>query len=164
MNKFKFEAYLQEFPFLRELYNGNHLGVDDIRVKRADENLLARVPTNSGYASAAGKRELNQSVTFVLADGTIIKDVVTQTYDWSWGSGEWEKHTGESILEALSRVENPDDVKFIVWVETNYENFDAVVDEMSITVYKTPKGTTFGELIEKARTEALKQVRAEADF
>lgn len=166
MNRFKLEAYMKEFPFLRNII-GDAIP-DSVRIKRADENLLRFVPRYSRHDGSMGQTVADEKVHFILADGTIIEDAVRQSGDISSNyahsqSRSWE---GEAVLEAIDRHGVADKLQYIV-IEYYYLDDwvgDEYVEEYSFTVYKTPKDTSFGAEIEKAMACALAEVRAEADF
>ncbi len=166
MNRFKYQAYVKEFPFLQDII-GDEIP-DSVRVKRADENLLKVTPRYRCHDGSLGITEADEKVHFVLADGSIIHDAVKQSGHTSSNyahtqTKEWE---GETVLEAIDRHGVAESLAFIV-VEYYYLDDwsgQEYTKEYSFTIYKTPKGTTFGEEIEKARAQSLAEVRAEADF
>jgi hypothetical protein len=166
MNRFKYQAYVQEFPFLQELI-GDEIP-DSVRIKRADENLLKIIPTYSLHDGSMGITKLEEKIHFVLTDGTIIMDAVKQKGHTSsnYAHSQERSWDGETVLEAIDRHGVAESLAFIVvdeyylddWCGGEYKR------EFSLTIYKTPKNTTFGAEIEKARAQALAEVRAEADF
>jgi len=174
MERIKFNAYLEEFPFLREIFRTNAvdgksaLEVDRISIRRADENLLLRVPKEHFHDGSLGKSRDWERVTFVMQNGSILHDYVKRggcessnyAHSQTW---EWE---GERVIDALSRLFNPDDVSYIVWESRCYSDWEGSehIDSYEVTIYKTPKGVKYSDLIEKARAQALAEVRAEADF
>jgi len=166
MNRFKLQAYCKEFPFLEDII-GDEIP-DSIRVKRVDENLLRVTPQYYYHDGSLGVTEDEERVHFIIADGSILYDAVNQSGHTSSNyahtqTKEWE---GETVLEAIDRHGVAESLAFIViehyylndWEGCQYEK------EHKFTVYKTPKGTSFGAEIEKARAQALAEVRAEADF
>lgn len=215
MNRFKYEAYLQEFPFLREILTrerdyaylylphseekmqellsegwqvvkrepaygeGEYVGIalfetvpphriDFIRVRRADENLLTFCPSEYYWDGSLVEQERWQKVHFVLQDGTIIFDAVLKDgHSGSNYSGVEEKRwEGESILEALSKLDDPDSVAYIAIENYDYSwsRGDEERREYHIEIYKPPKGVKYSDLIEKAREKARAEVKTEADF
>jgi len=168
MNKFKYEAYLTEFPFLREILGGRcHLDCEFIRVARADENLLLRKPNRHVAVGSMVDIDDRDDVHFVLVDGTIIKDAVAQEYEYysNYAHDESYNKKGETILEALAGLDNPDAVKYIIVDESGYEVIDHCSTKLfNITIYKAPKGGKISDYIEKARAQALAEVKAEANF
>mgnify|MGYP000197216872 CR=1 FL=1 len=166
MNRFKLQAYCKEFPFLQDLI-GDEIP-DSVRVKRADENLLKVVPRYSCHDGSMGITELSEKVHFILDDGTFIKDAVNQSGHTSSNyahsrTKEWE---GEAVLEAIYRHGVADKLQYIVVEQYYLDDWegDEYEREYAFTIYKTPKGISFGAEIEKAMAQALAEVRAEADF
>lgn len=166
MNRFKYQAYVQEFPFLQDII-GDEIP-DSVRVKRADENLLKVVPRYSCHDGSMGITEMDEKVHFILNDGTFIKDAVKQSGHTSSNyahsqTKEWE---GETVLEAIDRHGVAVSLAFIVVEKYYLDDWSGqeYTKEYTFTVYKTLKGTSFGAEIEKARAQALAEVRAEADF
>ena len=166
MNRFKLQAYKQEFPFLGEII-GNEIP-DSVRIKRADENLLKFIPTYSLHVGSMGKTKGWEKIHFVLKDSTIIDDAVLHRVDFSSNyAGDSPYSTdGEAVLEAIDRHGVSENLAFIV-VEYYYiDDWSGheCTEEYSFSIYKTPKNTTFGAEIKKARAQALAEVRVEADF
>ncbi len=166
MNRFKFQAYLQEFPFLKDIIGDNI--PDSVHIKRADENLLGFVPRYSRHYGSMGQTVTDEKVHFVLADGTIIEDAVRERGHTSSNyahiqTKEWE---GETVLEAIDRHGVADKLQYIVTEKYYLDDWEGGIfeEEYDVIIYKAPKNTTFGAEIEKARAQALAEVRAEADF
>ena len=166
MNRFKYQAYVQEFPFLQDII-GDEIP-DSVRVKRADENLLKVVPKYYYHNGSMGITEMDEKVHFILNDGTFIKDAVKQSGHTSSNyahsqTKEWE---GETVLEGIDRHGVAGTIAFIVVEKYYLDDWSGqeYTKEYTFTVYKTLKGTSFGAEIEKARAQALAEVRAEADF
>jgi hypothetical protein len=166
MNRFKYQAYLQEFPFLQDLIGD---GIpDSVRVKRADENLMRVTPQYYYHDGNLGVTEDDEKVHFILSDGSIILDAVGQSGRSSSNyahsqTKEWE---GETVLEAINRHGVAESLAFIVVEKYYLDDWSGqeYTKEHAFTVYKTPKNTIFGAEIEKAMAQALAEVRAEADF
>ncbi len=166
MNRFKLLAYKQEFPFLEEIIGDSN--PDSVRIKRADENLLRVTPRYYYHNGSMGETEDNEKIHFVLKDGTLIKNAVEQSGHTSsnYAHSQTKEWKGQTVLEAIDQHGVADKLEYIVveqyylddWEGSDYEK------EYSCIVYKTPKGASFGEKIEKARACALAEVRAEADF
>lgn len=166
MNRFKLNAFKQEFPFLLDII-GDSIP-DTIRVKRVDENLLKVIPRYSCHDGSMGVSEMDERVHFVLSDGTVIEDAVLQSGHVSSNyahsqSRSWE---GESVLESIDRHGVADKLQFIVVEQYHLHDWEGQehIKEHSFCIYKPPKDTSFGEEIKKARAFALAEVRAEADF
>jgi len=169
MRKFKLEAFEKEFPFLRELLEEKSpQEINSIKIKRADENLLARIPQEYYWDGSCGVTSQWDCVSFVLEDGKILRNAVLcegekgSNYAHSQTSS-WE---GETVLEALSRLNDPNDVKYIIWEDRDLHNWQGseVVDYYEIIICKPPKGVKYSDLIARAREKALAEVRAETNF
>jgi len=166
MNRFKLQAYCKEFPFLGDIIGDTN--PDSVRIKRADENLLKVVPKYYCHDGSLGVTKMDERVHFVLADGSIIHDAVEQSGHTSSNyahtqTDEWE---GETVLEAIDRHSVADQLQYIVQDVFDLDDWEGQEYHRSwgIVIYKTPKGTSFGAEIGKARAQALAEVRAEADF
>jgi len=167
MNKFKFDAYLQEFPFLREILGDrSHLDCEFIRVARADENLLLRRPKRNVAVGSMVDIDDRDEVIFITPT-EIVRNAVTVDYEYysNYAHDENYREPGETVLEALAGLENPDEVQYIVWLSSGYDIVDHCSrDTYCVTVYKPIKGVNYSDLIEKARAQALAEVKAEANF
>ena len=166
MDRFKYQAYMQEFPFLQDII-GDEIP-DSVRVKRTDENLLKIIPRYYYHDGSMGRTKVEERVHFILADGSILCDTVRQSGHVSSNYAhsqlrEWE---GETVLEAIDRHGVAENLAFIVQDVFNMDDWEGQTYYRSweIVIYKTPKGTSFGAEIEKARARALVEVRAEAGF
>jgi hypothetical protein len=166
MNRFKYQAYVQEFPFLQDII-GDEIP-DSVRVKRADENLLKVIPKYYYHNGSMGVSKLSAKVHFVLQDGSILHDAVKQSGHTSSNyahsqTKEWE---GETVLEAIDRHGVADQLQYIVQDVFDLDDWEGQEYHCSweMVIYKTPKGTSFGAEIEKARAQALAEVCTEADF
>ncbi len=166
MNRFKLNAYIQEFPFLRNII-GDSIP-DSVRIKRADENLLKVVPQYSYHDGSMGITKMDERVHFILNDGTIIENAVEQKGHTSsnYAHSQERSWDSETVLEAIDRHGVAESLAFIVVEKYYLDDWSGqeYTKEYTLTIYKTPKNTTFGAEIEKARAQALAEVRAEADF
>jgi hypothetical protein len=166
VNRFKLQAYCKEFPFFGEII-GDEIP-DSVRIKRADENLLKFIPTYSLHLGSMGRTEMNERIYFVLHDGEVLHDVVVRSEEYSSNySGDTPYSSdGETVLESIDRHGVAETLQYIV-VESYYlDDWESqeYTEEHNVTIYKTPKNTTFGAEIQKARAQALAEVRVEADF
>ncbi|MCM8900633.1 hypothetical protein KVG29_05240 [Caldicoprobacter algeriensis] len=168
MNRFKLEAFKQEFPFLNEILEGEPT---DIKIKRADENLLKATPEEYYWDGSKGYTKTKEAVYFILKDGTILQDAVKPSYESgsNYAHSQHRYDEGETVLEAIYRLQqqfSADDIQYIVWVRDHLSDWDGseYEDYYYVTIYKTPKGTSYSDIIHKAEQEALQQVKAEADF
>ena len=166
MNRFKYQAYLEEFPFLKEIIGEET--PDNITIKRADENLLRIIPQYSYHDGSMGESRHEEKIHFVLNDGTIISDAVKQdgseTSNYAHSQSRyWE---GETILEAIDRHGVADTLQYIVQDIYNLDDWSGQEYDCTwrIVLYKTPRDTNFREEISKAKAKALAEVKAETDF
>lgn len=166
MNRFKLQAYQKEFPFLQNLI-GNEIP-DSVRIKRTDGNLLKVVPRYYYHDGSMGLSEMDERIHFVLTDGSILYNAVSQSGHTSSNyahtqTKEWE---GETVLESVDRYGISDKLQFIIVEIITLDDWSGqeYIKEHSFCIYKTPKGTSFGEEIRKAKAQALAEVRVEADF
>lgn len=166
MNRFKYQAYVQEFPFLQDLI-GDEIP-DSIRIKRADENLLKFIPTNSLHVGSLGRTEINEKIHFILSDGKVLYNAVVRNEEYSSNySGDTHHYEGgETVLEAIDRHGVAKNLAFIVVEHYYLDDWEGqeYTKEYPFTIYKTPKNTTFGAEIKKAKMQAIAEVRAKADF
>lgn len=174
MNRFRYEAFMQEFPFLHQIMvfkdgqlRGPHW-VDRITVHRADENFLAMIPSSGSWNGSLGESYHWTKVHVIMADGRIIKDCVRQKekHGSNYAHSQTEYIEGESILEALGNLEDPDKVQYIVIEFRDFSDWSGQerIDIYEVDIYKPPKSVTYSDLIAKARKRALEQVKAEANF
>lgn len=166
MNRFKLQAYKQEFPFLGEVI-GDEIP-DYVRIKRADENLLKFIPTNSLHVGSLGRTEVNEKIHFILSDGKVLYNAVVrhEKYSSNYSGDTHYYEGGETVLEAIERHGVAESLAFIIVEEYYLNDWEGqeYTKEYTFTIYKTPKGTSFGAEIKKARAQALAEVRVEADF
>jgi len=170
MNRFKLQAYLQEFPFLQDII-GDEIP-DSIRIKRADENLMKFVPCYSRHDGSMGRTKHETRVHFVLydgsIDGSIILDAVRHEECFSSSYAGYSPYSidGETVLEAIDRHGIAEKLQFTIVEEYFLDDWSGqeYVEEYTVTLYKTPKNTTFGAEIQKAMAQAIAEVRVEADF
>jgi hypothetical protein len=166
MNRFKYEAFLDEFPFLESLALGCAI-CKKISVKRVTRELLQKVPHYSGATGSLVGIDDSEVVHFILNDGTIIRDAVAQSGDVVHNEAHtdneyWE---GETILEALYRQEVSPMLAYIVIVHSGYIIQDhRSQPDWCATIYKPARDIDLGDLITQERDSALQQVKAEANF
>lgn len=170
MNRFKYQAYLQEFPFLHKILGEDvdPRGIDKMTIKRADENLLSYTPHSSSHVGSMGRTKSETKVHFVLMNGEILENAVIQEEQYSSNySGDTPfNNEGESILEAIDRCEIDNNIAYIVVERYYIDDWSGREreEEYTIEIYKTPKNTTYTEIVQKAQEKALAEVRAEANF
>ena len=167
MNIFKYEAFLDEFPFLDKImvhhnYEPEDLTSKGIVVKRADERMLTSIPLNIGYDCCRGKRWNRNDIHFVTNTGVIL-DAVKQEVDWKYADNYISPYLceGESVIEAISRHRVEKNLHTIVWTSSSGCHFDDTPTERIIEIYKMPKDITYSDFIEKARQQEEGNLRAE---
>ena len=167
MNIFKYEAFLEEFPFLSKImahynYELQDLTGKGIVVKRADEKMLTSIPFDTGYDCCQGKRWNRNNIHFVTNTTTIL-DAVRQEVDWQYADNYIPSYLceGESVIEAISRHKVEKNLHTIVWTSSSGCSFDDTPTERIIEIYKMPKDITYSDLIEKARQQEEGNLKAE---
>ncbi|MHA1216264.1 MAG: hypothetical protein ACTSPX_02920 [Candidatus Thorarchaeota archaeon] len=168
MDRFKYQAFLEEFPFLTEIIGeGDPLDCEGITVKRIDNELLKKVPRRSIATGSCVGIDDREVVSFILADSTILENAVRDG-----GSAiHNEAHTdneywdGETILEAIDRHNVGDNLSYIVVVREGYNVRDHYSEpSWCCTVYKPGRNINLAEVIAEEKAKALEMVRAEANF
>jgi hypothetical protein len=173
MNRFKIEAFFKEFPFLNSLKGFDEKSltpeeVDSLRVSRFDEETLELVPDEYYWDGSMGETSNWERIDFVLSDGTIIHNAVeTQGESGSnYADSQMQRWAGESVLEAIDRHGVADRLSFLVLfkhVKEDWEGGEYLHDHL-LTIYKPAKGLSIPVLIAEARSQAMREVRAECDF
>lgn len=166
MNRFKFEAFCEEFPFLRVL-SPDGRKPDWIKIKRADENLLGVVPSHYFWDGPLGETHDDKRVHFILTEGEdLFSSVLPDIEVGDNSNGCRRKEQGETILEAIDSLDISEKIKYIV-VEDYYKNAwqgQDHTEEWSFTIYKPAADASFPAEIQKAKEKAMAQVKAEANF
>ena len=169
MNKFKLDVLKREFPFLKEILSDKkHTEINFIRIARADEEMLKSIPEEYYWDGSAGETSNWDRISFVLKNGTVqmncvrTKGVAGSNYAHE-GTREWE---GETVLEALSEIENPDDIQYIVWEKKIFSDWRGQdrTRTYEVTIYKTPKNESLSDILERAKKKAMMEVMAETNF
>ncbi len=157
MNRFRYEAFLKDFPFLREILGLpeinklDYASVTSMKVKRIDEHLLNR-RLNECESSALS---FWQRLWVIMPDGSVKKVPVRANIANSV--------QGESIIEAMVGFE---EVTHLIFLELEDYVWDpeTVQYAFQVVVYRASRETSIAGEIEKARRIALAQIRQEADF
>lgn len=182
MNRFKYNALKDEFPFLAQTAMVTEGGkerdpknCDGITIKRITQELLDKTPQEHSWDGSLVGINKWVRVDFILKDGSIIKGAVMPKGSSGSNYAYEETHSwqGETVLEAIYRHcaimkfgTVPGEVEFIVWTKGGYN----VVEHYSqrdwrSTIYKPAKGQNLiRKSIINARGEALDEVKAEANF
>jgi hypothetical protein len=169
MNRFKFNALRDEFPFLEQCHDEDFQvkDCDGITIKRIAAKLLDQTPRRYSWSgSLVGINKVDR-VDFVLSDGSVITDAVeadTESGSNYAHSGTYRRE-GETILEAIDRHGVAESLDFIVWTEWGYNVVEHhSEDDWRAVVYKPAKGFALTDAIAEAKGKALAEVQAEANF
>lgn len=166
MNRFKYHAYIKEFPFMEEICSGYHQDCDGILVKKMTPEIFGLVPEFYSWSGSLVEIAKGECVSFVT-ESEIIKDAVAQKSECgsNYAYSETQHEPGETVLEAIDRLAIGMTVKFIVVVEFGYDTVDHYsTDNWRATIYKPAKGISILALIEAAKDAATHEVRAESNF
>ncbi|MFL1672504.1 hypothetical protein [Paenibacillus dendritiformis] len=169
MNRFRYEALVEEFPFLTgisffEDVNDAIYHCEHIVIKRLDDVVLNMKPRHESASGSMVSIDDEQRVHFILDDGQIIIDAVHKEWEHRTDN-DWFEKPGETILEAIHRIGVANQVKHIVIAHIGYDIVQhRSTEKWNVTVYKLPKYTTLSAEIEKAQQKAREKVRAEGDF
>lgn len=173
MNRFRYEALVDEFPFLSEVWfsffedpNDSIRNCEYIVIKQLNE-VLYMTPRHETIRGSMTNINDEQVVHFILDnldDRSIIRDAVKKERKHT-SDNTWFENPGETILEAAHRHGVADRIKYIVVTHIGYNIVEyRSTDKWNATVYKLPKHTTISAEIEKAKKNAREKVRAEANF
>lgn len=173
MNRFKFNAFLSEFPALESILIDRRYCphkacyCDGIKVARLSREFLAFVPEHTSHDGSMVGIDKREEVSFVLNDGAIIRNAVRAngTHGSNYAYSETLHEEGETILEAIDRHDVASSLRLIVVVRSGFTVREHYSEpNFSACVYKAGKGESLTELIEEAAIAALTEVRAEANF
>jgi hypothetical protein len=169
VNKFQIEAVLREFPFLTA---GDQLPVDqerieEITVSRVTNDLLEIVPFLERIETALVDIRESKRIFLLDSAGKVLTEVRNARHEKSTlGRHVEESKPGETVGEALLRV-NADEVVFVIVVHTGHRiESNRSQGGYTVTVYKPPRGFTLKEWLDERyrRAEALvKAMVAEID-
>lgn len=169
MNRFKLEAFKKEFPFLKDILQGEP---NRIFIKRADHNLLKSVPEYYYFDGSMGETKIKETVSFVLK-GKILQNVVQTSYERgsNYANSQHITEEGESILEAIYRMQleeelDPDEIQYIVWEREYLSDWQGseYEDNYTVYIYKPPRKVTYIDIIRESEEKALLEVQIEANF
>ena len=163
MNRFKLEAFMKEFPFLREL----DLGRDpEIRVERLDPRWLReRAEERNEETTSVSYREVDKVYLVVVGRAIELLEIVPV--------GSREQREGETLLEALIRLGEREKVEYLVW---NHYIFDHVEEYQGGQLVSLPtrrnewiilkpkRMKTIAQQITEAKAKAEAEVKREAAF
>lgn len=163
MNRFKFKAMTEEFPFLSEVFGKRESGwCFALKVKRATPELLNTTPSTHEYTgSLVGIWEGDE--VYLIASSKAYQVQARWDFDSNFAHTDRRSGPGETLLEACARhAIEPD---YIVWIEFGLGIEDHYsTKEWKATIYKPAKDVTVTSLIEKAREKARREVETEIAF
>ena len=170
MDRLKVEAFFKEFPFLARFIPVEK--VRDVKVSRVNREFLAErhwtLSEEYGYS-----RKYWSQLYFLDKDGNEIEDAPNfqwmEEYSkfsfwrpWTWGKyGKYLecRYDGEETVgQALTRIENPENIFYVLRVTpVRYTQANVNV----LVLYKSPKGFTLTTWLEEQRKRAEQEVRQE---
>lgn len=168
MNRFKFNRYLQEFPFVSGVSTRalNALDCDSFAVKRITKELLDKTPKYDGATGSLVGIDDGEEIFFVV-NGTLAGPVQTDgSVIHNEAHSDNENWDGETVLEAIDRLKiAPDTITHIVSFEYGYEVLDHYSQgNYRLTIYKAPVGFTIADYVKEAIEKADNEVKAECAF
>lgn len=174
MNKFKFDAMVEEFPFLSQVLKhdrGNnqqrdHLDCDGISIKRTTRELMEHTPSYQGATGSLVGINDGERFDFVLDDGIIRNAVHDSGYvTHNEAHQDDEQWNGETVLEAIVKHGVADKLAYIVRLDYGYNVQDHYSQRnYQVVIFKPAKDFTWQELVDEAKAKALAEVQAEANF
>ena len=160
MDKLRFQAFLDEFPFLERVLDFR--GVDcfdyrkirSINIKRIDKDFLNRTPVS--YSSEGGIEHWEKLFSVLLQRDSSLLVSEVEIYPKNDSKGE----EGERIVSSLEGYKQS---SHLVWL-IRYVHPVGDVDSFSVTIYKPRQDSSLALEIVKAKEAELKTIQAEADF
>ena len=169
MNRFRLQAFCQEFPFLEKLFPeiGESRSLAKIKINRTDQNLVIRTPSHYSCVGSMGSITIGEAFSFVTEDGTIFENCVRQDYESesNYACDQGSKSDGEQIIAAIDRL-GIKDIKYIVEHSYDYNSLsaDPIRRTWSIIIYKCSKNDILEDILSSAKREAAEAVKAEGDI
>lgn len=169
MNRFKFLAMVEEFPFLDEVLGeqSDYQNCDGIVVKRATKELVGTIPQYQGATGSLVGIDDGERFSFVLKDNSVIQNAVQDSGNVTHNEAHTDNEYwgGETILEAIDRHHVSTMLTHIVLVEYGYNVRDHYsLPNYRITIFKPAKDFSWADLIEEAKEKFKVEVLAEANF
>lgn len=161
-------AFFDEFPFIeRYLENVKWISTKP-DVKRIDLDLLDRFCWTASWSFSRSEFTYD-SKRYFLIDSSGNELAKVRQYDA--GKGRWfrspEIIQGETIAQAIKRLDDPNKVEFILEITDIYgrENRESALKNseygLTVTVHKIPTGRTFKQWIEEIPLVAKEQLQKE---
>ena len=162
-------AFMDEFPFVRALVRNINWIEDNPTVKRVDLDLMDQSGHTWPFWRNRGSYNM-ENKRFYLIDRNGNQLAAVKPYDAVKPPG-WFRSTrevkGETIMEAIEKLSNPDDVGFILEIADRYGRDDDSTwfldweAGVRITVYKPPKGRSFSQWLNEIPQVAKEQLQKE---
>jgi len=165
MDRFRYNAFLREFPFLTDLIGDlDPLDCESIAIKRVDEEVLHKTPFRGiTVGSCVDVRDV-ENVFIITSDGAHKVQAEEYGYSNYAHEGPWH-YNGESILEAIDRLGVEDSVTHVAVIHSGYNVRDhCSTADWCCTVYKPARNLDLPALIERETERVRAQVQAEANF
>lgn len=168
MNRFQIDALLREFYWLN-CTDGDYTPlvdpekIEEASVSRIDADFLARTPKYDGATGSLVGIDDQERILLCDRYGFVLTEVKSSGYcrhnEAHWDDEEWN---GETVGEALLRLENPNAVHFAVLIHTGYElrNHHSV-GGYRVVVYKSPKDLSLKEWVEEQQRRASDKLHAQ---
>ena len=133
--------------------------VQSITVKRLDKDSLTKVRRIEDVASGHGyiytEYESGEYAHILIANK---EDIIVRSELWNRDQGT--HHQGESVLDAIQRHEvDPTQVEAVIEYSLSIGGQHS--DEVSITVYKLPKGRSISEILADEVRQSERKVAQE---
>lgn len=166
------EVFLQEFPFLRR-YIEVSWPVEKPKVRRIDQDLLSRSPRTISWVYYENRwLEFATGLRFLLIgnDGQELGkmkqwDAVMTKFSFrqpsTWVSALLGfKHVvkGETVSEALMRLEDLDQVAYILEIESCFERGEL---KHSARIHKVPSGKKLSEIVNLPTAQRLSALESQ---
>lgn len=163
MDRFQIEAVLREFPFLGPLVKSE--SVEEIKVSRISPELLDFTPKHRGATGICVNIDEREMVYLLDAQGAFVLEVKSEVNirhnEANDRNEPLESREGETVGEALLRIEDPDTVVWAIKIHKGHHIEEhRSVGGYTVTVYKAPRGFTLKGWIEEQLQRARAGVKA----
>lgn len=168
MNRFKFNAFKQEFPALAEVMDLDDASYcEAIKIARVTRELLNYKPSWVSHDGSMVDINKKETFSFLLNDHTILHDAVMQESEHRSNYAHKSDYNleGETVLEAIDRHGCSAVLSLIFLVRTGFVVRDhESTPDFSVVIYKPARNENLADLISEAASAAAAEVRAEANF
>ena len=160
MRNFRLESFKKIFSFIDNDFNG------DVNIEKFDENVLKKDFQNRYWDGSLGSDENKFQIDFVLTDDNVIKNAVQigQYSGSNYANSSTVDYRGETIAEAIDRLDIGDKIKYIVIYNKGYSNWAGSDCESwnNLIIYRIPEGIISG-IILKIKKEIEEQIKKEIE-